>query len=264
MANAVSRIAALLESTFEHHASGVDLIHNVRIGREPLSFASWRIASKHGVPFVLTPVHHPRWEGWRYEVYNQLYRDADAVLALTIAEKIILSGLGVSEEKIHVIGMGPIIASDSNAKKFRTHHQLNGPIVLFIGQHYRYKGYRELLEATEAVWEKFPEVEFVFIGPPVGKSTSIFSKFTDPRIKLLGKVDLQEKTDALAACTLLCVPSTQESFGGVYTEAWSFGKAVIGCRIPAVAEVIDDGENGYLVNQDSWDIASRIIALTGG
>ena len=55
----------------------------------------------------------------------------------------------------------------------------------------------------------------------------------DPRLIELGTVDLQQKTNALAACTLLCLPSTQESFGGVFTEAWSFEKPVIGANIPA-------------------------------
>jgi glycosyltransferase involved in cell wall biosynthesis len=74
-------------------------------------------------------------------------------------------------------------------------------------------------------------------------------------------VGLQLKTDALAACALLCVPSTQESFGGVYTEAWSFGKPVIGCDIPAVAEVITDGQDGYLVDQEPEQIAERVCHL---
>ena len=77
----------------------------------------------------------------------------------------------------------------------------------------------------------------------------------------LGQVDLPQKTDALAACTLLCLPSTQESFGGVYTEAWSFGKPVIGANIPAVAEVIDDGVNGYLVSPIPDEIAEKISYL---
>jgi glycosyltransferase involved in cell wall biosynthesis len=57
------------------------------------------------------------------------------------------------------------------------------------------------------------------------------------------------------------VPSTQESFGGVYTEAWTFSKPVIGCRIPAVSEVINDGENGLLVEQNASDIAAKILQL---
>jgi glycosyltransferase involved in cell wall biosynthesis len=117
------------------------------------------------------------------------------------------------------------------------------------------------LQATHQVWQRLPETQFVFIGPAVKQSERVFADHADHRIYRLGNVDLQTKTDALAACTALCVPSTQESFGGVYTEAWSFGKPVIGCRIPAVGEVIDDGVNGYLVDQDPAEIADRLIFL---
>lgn len=261
MGAVVHRMALLLEKYLDSLIAKVDLVHNVRIGREPLSYVSQRLALKYRIPFVLTPVHHPRWDGWRYRIYTQLYRDADAVLALTNAEKSILVEMGVAKPKIHVIGMGPILAPESNAERFRRKRQIEGPIVLFIGQQYLYKGYVELLDSTELVWDSVPDAHFVFIGPPVGNSSSVFSKNPDPRIHFLGKTDLQEKTDALDACTLLCVPSTQESFGGVYTEAWSFGKPVIGCRIPAVSEVIDDGVNGILVDQDPSEIARKIVAL---
>jgi len=73
----------------------------------------------------------------------------------------------------------------------------------------------------------------------------------------LDTVDLQTKTDALAACTLLCVPSTQESFGGVYTEAWMFNKPVIGGDIAAIREVIEEGVNGYVLPPTPELIAER-------
>ena len=47
----------------------------------------------------------------------------------------------------------------------------------------------------------------------------------------------------------------------MYTEAWSFGKPVIGCNIPAVAEVITEGGDGYLVAQEPAQIADRICYL---
>ena len=257
---ALPAIAACLEKHLHPYAN-VDLIHNVRFGREGLSYASLKAARHRDIPFVLTPVHHPRWVGWRYRAYNKLYRMADAVIALTHAEKQVLVELGVREERISVTGIGPILTDRADPSAFRSSHKIEGPMVLFLGQHYQYKGYRQVLKAAPLVWKKLPEAHFVFIGPAVRQSEQDFSDITDQRIHRLGKVSLQEKTNALAACTLLCVPSVQESFGGIYTEAWSFGKPVIGCNIPSVSEVITDGIDGYVVAQDPEQIAERICHL---
>jgi glycosyltransferase involved in cell wall biosynthesis len=258
---ALPPIAACLERYLRPYAVNADLIHNVRIGREGLSYASFQAARRCNIPFVLTPVHHPRWVGRRYRAYRKLYGLADGVIALTNAEKRILVDLGVREERIHVTGMGPVLAPHADPAAFLGQHAITGPMVLFLGQHYRYKGYQEVLRAASMVWEKVPEAHFVFIGPPVGRSEQVFAASSDPRIHRLGRLDLQGKTNALAACTLLCVPSLQESFGGVYTEAWSFNKPVIGCPIPAVAEVITDHVDGYLVAQEPAQIAERICYL---
>jgi len=261
MSEALPRIAETLQSHITPYAAGVDLIHNVRIGREGLSAASLRAARAHGIPFALTTLHHPRWKGWRYRAYLDLYKSADVVLALTEAEKKALANLGVREDGIHVLGMGPILADSCDADEFRGRHGIRGPMVLFLGQHFPYKGYRQILRAAPEVWRRVPDASFVFVGPPVGRSEADFAASADRRILRLGSVGLEEKTSALAACTLLCVPSTQESFGGVYTEAWSFGKPVIGCAIPAVSEVIADGVDGLLVRQDPADIARAIVRL---
>lgn len=258
MSLALPKIADILESYLTNYAQDKDLIHNVRIGREGLSYASYNLAKKLDIPFVFTPVHHPRWVGWRYREYIKLYQLADAVITLTNSEKKILIKLGVKEDKIHLTGHGPILATNAYPEDFKQRYQINEPMVLFLGQHYPYKGYQQLLQAASQIWQKIPETKFVFVGPSVGNSEQIYARYQDARIIRLGSVDLQTKTDALAACTLLCVPSTQESFGGVYTEAWSFAKPVIGCDIPAVAEVISQGVDGFLVPQESQSIAETI------
>lgn len=257
----VKPLAAFIRGHLSFSAEEADIIHNVRIGREGLSYASYYAAKKNNIPFVLTPVHHPRWVGRRYKAFNKLYTLADAVLALTEKEKEILVQLGVSEEKVHVIGHGPVLEKDAQPDDFLKNHRIDGPMVLFLGQHYHYKGFRQLLEAAKMVWEKEPHTHFVFIGPPVEDSEQVFEAHKDPRIKRLGNVSLQEKSDALAACTLLCVPSTQESFGGVYAEAWCYEKPVIGCDIPAVSEVITHETDGFLVDQQAPEIADKILLL---
>jgi len=257
----VSPITRVLQRHLRPYAETADLIHNVRIGREGLSWASYKIARKQGKPFVLTPVHHPRWVGRKYKSYNKLYKKSDALLALTNKEKEILVQLGVSDERVHVIGHGPVLEANAEPQGFLQKNKIDGPMVLFLGQHYEYKGYRQLLAAAKNIWQKEPDTHFVFIGPPVENSETLFRENPDRRIHRLGSVSLQEKTDALAACTMLCVPSTQESFGGVYAEAWCYEKPVIGCPIPAVSEVITDGVDGCLVEREPNQIAGKIIEL---
>jgi glycosyltransferase involved in cell wall biosynthesis len=258
---ALGIITALIEERLTPYAGRADLIHNVRIGREGISVASQQAARRWGIPFVFTPIHHPRWTGWRYRVYLNLYRSADLLIALTEAERKILVGLGVQEKRIRVTGFGPILASQAHPEDFESQYGVGGPLILFLGQHYPYKGFKQLLQAAPLVWRRYPEAAFVFVGRAVGSSEVAFRVQRDSRIRRLGEVNLQTKTNALAACTLLCVPSTQESFGGVYTEAWTFGKPVIGCSIPAVSEVITDGKDGLLVEQEPKAIADAICQL---
>jgi glycosyltransferase involved in cell wall biosynthesis len=258
---ALPRIAACLARHLTPYAEHADLMHNARIGREGISYASLQVARRYGIPFVFTPLHHPRWVGWRYKAYIDLYAEADLLFALTDAERRTLCELGAQEERVVVIGHGPVVGSDADGEAFLRALEIAGPMVLFLGQHYPYKGYRQVLRAAGLVWQQVPETHFVFIGPAVRGSEREFAESADRRIHCLGRVSLQRKTDALAACTLLCVPSTQESFGGVYTEAWSFGRPVIGCRIPSVAEVVTDGVDGYLVAQEPEEIADRILDL---
>jgi glycosyltransferase involved in cell wall biosynthesis len=257
---ALPPIATCISRYLDQYAQSADLIHNVRIGREGLSYASYQLAQKYNIPFIFTPVHHPRWIGWRYRAYIKLYQLADAVIALTKTEKQTLINLGVDSDRITVTGMGPILAEKADSQAFKATYTISDPIILFLAQHHSYKGYQQLLQAAPIVWKRFPEAQFVFAGPAIANSEKYF-KNQDPRIHRLGTLSLQEKSNALAACTMLCVPSSQESFGGVYTEAWHFDKPVIGCNIPAVSEVIDHGTNGYLVSQNPREIASAICQM---
>lgn len=259
---ALPRLAAAIAAEIAPDAARADLIHNCRIGREGLSFASLQIARARGLPFVLTPVHHPRWGGWLHRHYQRLYREADAVIALTEAEREVLMTLGVDARRIFVTGMGPAVAEHGDGARFRAAHDLGAaPLVLFVGQKYAYKGLRLLLEAARLVWARCPEARFVFIGPRTAYSRRLFAAVTDRRVLELDTVDVQTKTDAYAAGDVFCLPSTQESFGGVFTEAWSLGKPVVGADIPAVRAVIADGEDGCLTPAAAGPLAERLLAL---
>jgi glycosyltransferase involved in cell wall biosynthesis len=240
-----------------------DVVHNSRVGREPLSMASLHLARELGVPFVLTTHHHPRFETYFHRVYHRLIAEADAVIARTRWERERLITLGARPERVVVHGVGPVLANTNDPARFIDRYGLRGRrIVLFVGHKYRYKGFEAMVNALPLVRHSVPEAVMVFIGPPTEFSERYFDRLgpVDGMLELPA-VDLQTKTDALAACDVLCLPSRQEAFGGVFTQAWSLNKPVIGGRIPAIAEVIDDGRDGFLSDQVPEELAARIIDL---
>jgi glycosyltransferase involved in cell wall biosynthesis len=252
---AISRVLAAKILPFAGHSQ---VIHNGRVGREGISYASLKVARALDIPFIFTPLHHPRWVGWNYRHYLALYKKADGVIALTEAEKRLLATLGVNEARIFVTGIAPILSDIYDGERFRQEHGIKGAMVLFLGQKYWYKGIDALLKAAQLVWKTDPDVYFVFIGPPTPYSKRLFQNVTDCRIIELGSISLEEKTSALAACDVFCLPSTQESFGGVLTEAWMMEKPVVAGVTPATSEIVREGETGFLVSQKPQEIAERL------
>ena len=261
---ATRAIARLTKPYLPEIIDGCDIIHFTRIGREFLTRACLDYAREKGIPFVLTPNHHPRWRGWRYVEYDKLYREADALAVYTPAEKEVLTrDIGVDPARIHVTGVGPIVCDTYSVPAFREIAGLKPgeTYALFLGQQYEYKGMAAILKALPEVWQCFPDLKFVFIGPPTPYSQELFKDVRDPRIINLGAVALDMKAAALADCAFLCMPSMQESFGGVYVEAWYYGKAVIGGDIPAIRCVIDHETNGLLSSQEPAELAGHLLTL---
>ncbi len=266
-----------------------EIIHCIHGGVSFLGAAALDCARIKGIPFVYTPVLHlinQQWldtykrrrkegrefdqlpglelscRGWHDFFWLRLCKKADALITMTEFEKEFFIREGIPEERIFPIGVGPILASEYDGDSFRIDHNLGSqPVVLFLGRNHLLKGIRELLEAARIVWADYPDVQFVFIGPLEGEAREEFDKRADPRVHVLGEVSHEDKTSALAACDLLCLPSLNESFGGVFLEAWSFGKPVIGGDIPPVRELLQDGKGGFLVMPEPAELADRITRI---
>jgi glycosyltransferase involved in cell wall biosynthesis len=205
MEPAVRRISRLLGDQIPWPIDDVSLVHASRVGREFLARAALDFARKRQIPFVLTPNHHPRWDGYLYREYDKIYREADAVIALTDAEKeLLIRQKRVRADRIHVTGIGPMLSDQYSAEKFRDSYGIHDRFVLFLGQQLQYKGIGALVAAAPRVWRSHPNVRFVFIGPPSDYSAKLFSRMNDHRLINLGGVDIETKTSALAACEFLC------------------------------------------------------------
>jgi glycosyltransferase involved in cell wall biosynthesis len=240
-----------------------DVIHTVHIGLIYSSETARRVARRFRIPFVWTPLPHIEGKsGWRGPRFRRLYRTSDAVIAMTRREKTWLEQQGASAERVHVVPVGPLIEPQYDAQAFRQAHGLGqAPMVLFLGQKLPYKGYQQVVEAAPLVWAEVPEARFVLVGPRTAESERLFATLTDPRIVELPPVEPEEKSSALAACDVFCMPSMQESLGVVYLEAWCFRKPVIAASIHIAQEVVEEGQDGFLVEQKPEAIAQAILAL---
>ncbi len=239
-----------------------DLLHAIHIGLVYSSEAACAAAQRAGLPFVWTPFPHIAGGGWAGPRFRRLYRAAGAVIAMTEYEAAWLIERGTAAGRVHVIPGGPLVEETAVAGAFREKHGLGDvPVVLFLGQKLPYKGYRQLTEAAQFVWQQTPEARFVFAGPRTAESEAFFAAVTDPRIIELPTIDAADKNAALADCTIFCLPSVEESLGLVYLEAWRFRKPVIAAHIPIAREVVADRQDGLLVAQTAAAIAAAIVGL---
>jgi glycosyltransferase involved in cell wall biosynthesis len=251
------RMARLVAPYVERFVPGHDLVHNPFMGREAWSLAFMLAAHRRGLPFVFTPLRHQRPLGWNSPAFRRLYAEAEAVIALTEQEAAWLQRQGAPEDRVHVIGMGPL--NDPRAPLEPALRAVGGrPFVLFLGQLHRYKGFGAVLEAARRLGR--PDVRFVFAGPNVRGAARSFEG-GNRQIRYLGKVSDSLRDSLLRACAVLCVPSTRESFGGVVVEAWAAGRPVIAGTAAATRELVEDGVDGWIVPQEPRLIADRLARL---
>lgn len=282
--------AAAMEELTDRYASGLlpwiegsDLVHSVHGGVSFLGYAALKAARRLGLPFAYTPVLHlphpgngaadgpakepelhlsPR--GWSDPVWKRLTEEADFLFTMTEFERGFFIRKGRSPETVMAVGVGPMVTPVEPARRsecLRKFELAGRDFVLFVGRNVPYKGIGVVLEAAPLVWERNPEILFVFAGPKEGDADAIFARHRDSRVRVLGYVSDEEKSVLLDACTLFCMPSTQESLGGTFLEAWWFRKPVIGARIGPLEELAGDGEGGFLVRPEPGEVAGRILLL---
>lgn len=155
------------------------------------------------------------------------------------------------------LGLDPPGAYDVAA--FRAAHQLEGPIVLYLGQVSEGKGCDDLLAAWIAYRSrpKARPATLVLAG-------TVRMELPDRRdVVALGRVSDAQKYAALAAADALVLPSRFESLGIVLLEAWQVGTPVlVRADNPVTAGQVGRSGGGitYRDADDFGDALDRAIA----
>jgi glycosyltransferase involved in cell wall biosynthesis len=145
------------------------------------------------------------------------------------------------------------------------------PNILCVGRPRPIKGIHVLAKAMPAIWQQIPEARFTFVPAPMGKNGGspveeypefLGSLIDDPRVQIVNAVSRAELPDIYRGSTVCVVPSLWEGFGYVAAEAMACGVPVVASRIGGLAEIVEDGRSGVLVEPgDAEKLAQAVSVL---
>jgi glycosyltransferase involved in cell wall biosynthesis len=133
--------------------------------------------------------------------------------------------------------------------------------LVFAGGGLEIKGAGVLLEALPEILRQVPRLRVLIAGAGEKQFLNRFRDFS-PQVEVLGWVPFREMPILYGAADLVTVPSTcHESFSLVTVESMRVGTPVVGSNFGGIAELIRDGEDGYLFPVgDAEMLAHKVIA----
>lgn len=144
---------------------------------------------------------------------------------------------GVPRERVTVVGAG------SNYVPAATVETAREPWVLFVGYEFQRKGGDRLVRAFREVHRQNPGAQLKIVGPEL--------RLDEPGVEVLGPVrDRQRLAQLYAKSRVFALPVRYEPYGMAFLEAMAHGLPCVGTREGAVAEIIDHGRTGYVVDAD--------------
>ena len=130
------------------------------------------------------------------------------------------------------------------------------PQSLVIGQIGRLtesKGYNEYFAAAEKIKSRYPDIEFIVVGPidntkGLGIDEKAIKKLEDDGIiKYLGIKHHEEMPLIYALTDIVVLMSHREGFPRCLVEAAAMGKPIVTTDIRGCREAVEPGRNGFLV-----------------
>jgi glycogen(starch) synthase len=158
---------------------------------------------------------------------------------------------GIAEDRISVIPNGIDSAAyclpldPGSVKKRYGIHPL-APLVLFTGRLVYQKGPDLLVDAIPLVLQRRWDVQFILAGKG-GMLSSLEERSRELPVQFTGYVTDHEYLQLLNACDLVVIPSRNEPFGLVLTEAWSAERCVVATDVGGLSENIDNFVDGIKV-----------------
>jgi N-acetyl-alpha-D-glucosaminyl L-malate synthase BshA len=202
-------------------------------------------------------------------IVRWVLNDADLVIAASNATFNEVCKIIKKTDKVHLVPNGvdtEKFCPNLNCTCIKKKLGVEGLKVIFtLRNHRTCYGIEYLIRATPLVIKERGDVVFVIGGD--GPLRSFHERLAvklgvKEKVIFVGELTLDQKLHYFAMSDMVVVPSLQEAFGLVVSEAMACGKPVIGSRVGGIPDQIIDGFNGFLVQpRNPTEIAEKILWL---
>lgn len=143
-------------------------------------------------------------------------------------------------------------------------------VVLTVGRLQTRKGHDRMIEALPEIRKSIPNILYAIVGdgPERGRLIRLAKDFgVSSYVQFGGEVTEEDLIACYQNCDLFVLPNRTvgddfEGFGMVLVEAQACGKAVIAGRSGGVAETMDPGRTGLIIDcSNPSEIAENVVAL---
>jgi len=204
---------------------------------------------------------------------TRLCHQADAVTTICDGLKKDLWARNVDPKKIFVIPNGVeaerFVPLPRNQELMRKLELEPGKVIGFIGSFYDYEGLDLLLETFSRALKQRGDLKLLLVGGGYqGQDESL--KALSARLGLngrcifTGRVPHADVNDYYSVIDLFVYPRRSKRVTELVTplkplEAMAMEKIVLGSSVGGIAELIQDGSNGYLFEPDNPDAAASVL-----
>lgn len=148
-----------------------------------------------------------------------------------------------------------------NAKKLKELKEKHNPddkfIFGFLGRIVERKGFVELLEAFDRIYQNDEKVKLLVVGRPYYDQIdkAIIEKANShPGVDMVGLVDYEETPYFYNMMNVFVLPAYWEGFGNVLTQAAAMGLPVIATDVTGCKDAVSDKFNGELIPSKNVDV----------
>jgi glycosyltransferase involved in cell wall biosynthesis len=137
-------------------------------------------------------------------------------------------------------------------------------IIISVGRLAEEKNWGTLLQAFALALQEQPDLRLVLVGD--GPQAQALRQLAEElgiteRVHFAGRVPFDQVPSFLKAADLFAFASVTETQGLATLEAMAAGLPVVAVAGPGTSDIVEDGEQGFLVQNDPQDLAKRMVEL---